>query len=61
MSDATAKLNLTTRKKNQMKNLINTLSEMNNDIDFVKTISVYAYLIIASVAMLVGIAIGGHH
>ena len=61
MSDATAKLNLTTRKKNQMKNLINTLSEMNNDIDFVKTISVYAYLISASVAMLVGIAIGGHH
>ena len=43
-----------------MKSIINTLRDMNNDIDFVKTISVYAYLITIPLAVLFGIAIGSH-
>ena len=48
-----------------MKKIVNYLVEeikiANQDISFVKTVSVYLYLIIGSSAMLVGLFIGVHN
>lgn len=45
-----------------MKNLLNTIKSeiqiMNQDISFVKTMSIYGYVVIGASAMLVGLLIG---
>ena len=41
-----------------MKTLINEIKSANQDISFVKVMSVYAYLIIGSASMLIGLVIG---
>lgn len=37
------------------------VSSMNSDITFVKTMSVYGYIILSSVSLLVGLWVGAHN
>jgi hypothetical protein len=63
MSAVSTKLKLS-NKGQKMKNILNAIKQelnaMNNDIDFVKTMSVYGYIIFSCVAMLVGLVIGSN-
>ena len=53
MSAVSTKIELS--KKGQT---MKTIKAMNNDIQFVKVMSVYGYVIFSSIAMLVGLVIG---
>lgn len=47
-----------------MKNLLNTIKSdikaMHNDVEFVRVISVYGYVIIGATSMLIGLVIGSN-
>lgn len=65
MSAPYAKIITTKKEEQKMRKALDYIKQeltyMNNDISFVKTISVYGYIIIGLSSMLVGLWIGVHN